>query len=72
MYGVREEGATDNVVLESSLVLKEMRNLKESLMLDGIKEVVQGKIPGADPASCERKGLRDFLGLNNKRKLRKM
>lgn len=72
MYGVREEGATDNVVLESSLVLKEMRNLKESLMLDGIKEVVPGKIPGADPASCERKGLRDFLGLNNKRKLRKM
>lgn len=61
-----EKGIPDNVVLVKSCAQGDEK-LKGKF--DAIKEVIHGKIPGADPASCERKGLRDFLGLNDKRKL---
>lgn len=69
IYSLRRKGTPENVVVDSSLVLKEMRSFKKSLRLDQMQEDGTGQNPRS--YSCETKGLRDFLGLNN-RKLTEM
>lgn len=46
MYSLRREEAPGNALLEPSAVLKEIKCLKESLLLKGIKGVVTS---GQDP-----------------------